>query len=33
MRERVEVYGCRLSVSSPAGGGFAIDALLPLASA
>jgi signal transduction histidine kinase len=33
MRERVEVYGGRLSVSSPAGGGFAIDALLPLASA
>jgi signal transduction histidine kinase len=32
MRERVEVYGGRLSVSSPPAGGFVVDAELPLAS-
>jgi signal transduction histidine kinase len=31
MRERVEVYGGRLSVSSPPTGGFTVDAELPLA--
>jgi signal transduction histidine kinase len=30
MRERVEVYGGRLSVSSPPDGGFVVDAELPL---
>jgi signal transduction histidine kinase len=31
MRERVEVYGGRLSVTSPTSGGFVVDAELPLA--
>jgi signal transduction histidine kinase len=31
MRERLEVYGGRLSVSSPPTGGFTVDAELPLA--
>jgi signal transduction histidine kinase len=30
MRERVEVYGGRLSVSSPPSGGFTVEAELPL---
>jgi signal transduction histidine kinase len=33
MRERVEVYGGRLSVCSPPSGGFVVDAELPLATA
>jgi signal transduction histidine kinase len=33
IRERVEIFGGMLSTSSPPGGGFAIDATLPLADA
>jgi signal transduction histidine kinase len=33
IRERVDVYGGRMSVSSPPGGGFVLEVALPLASA